>query len=271
MWVEELSAKDVGKQTFEPHGLAEGYDRNTVVQARGLTKSYRQAQILRGVDLDVRAGEFVAIVGPSGSGKSTLLHILGCVDRADAGELIINGQSITQQNDAKLAQLRNQALGFVFQFFYFQPHLSIAKNLEIPLMTIRLSRRERAGRVRDVATWVGVADTLARRPNQLSGGQLQRAAIARALINSPQVILADEPTGNLDRANTERVLELLLRIKRERGVTLVVVTHDQNVAAVADRVLTMADGRLQLGAGAPKAHDGLATPDNRLRLGGENA
>lgn len=247
MWVEELSAKNVGKQTFEPHGLAEGYDRNLVVQARGLTKSYRQAQILHGVDLDVRAGEFLAIVGPSGSGKSTLLHILGCVDHADTGELIIGGQSITRQSDAKLAHLRSQTLGFVFQFFYFQPHLSIAKNLEIPLMTTRLSRRERAGRVQDVATWVGVADTLLRRPNQLSGGQLQRAAIARALVNSPQVILADEPTGNLDRANTERVLELLLRIRRERGVTLVVVTHDQNVAAVADRVLTMADGRLQSG------------------------
>lgn len=240
-----------------------------ILQARGLTKSYRQAQILHGVDLEVRAGEFLAIVGPSGSGKSTLLHILGCVDRADAGELIINGQSITQQNDAKLAHLRSQELGFVFQFFYFQPHLSIAKNLEIPLMTTRLSRRERAGRVRDVATWVGVADTLARRPNQLSGGQLQRAAIARALINSPQVILADEPTGNLDRANTERVLELLLRIKRERGVTLVVVTHDQHVAAVADRVLTMVDGCLQLVAGTPKIHDGLATLDNRLQPGGE--
>ena len=209
-----------------------------IMQARGLTKSYRQAQILRGVDLDVRAGEFLAIVGPSGSGKSTLLHILGCVDRTDAGELTIGGQSVTQQSDAKLAHLRSQTLGFVFQFFYFQPHLSVGKNLEVPLMATRQKRHERQERVRTTAEWVGIGDVLARRPNQLSGGQLQRAAIARALINSPQVILADEPTGNLDRANTERVLELLLRIQRERGMALVVVTHDQSVAARANRVLT---------------------------------
>ena len=196
-----------------------------ILTAAHLSKSYGSARILSDATLSVAPGEFLAIVGPSGSGKSTLLHILGL-------------------RPAALANLRNRTLGFVFQFFYFEPHLTVAKNLEVPLMPLRVPTRDRQARVRAAAELVGIADQLHQKPATLSGGQLQRAAIARALINRPQILLADEPTGNLDRANTERILDLLLQIKREQHTALIVVTHDEQVAARADRVLHMSDGRL---------------------------
>ena len=217
---------------------------DAVLSANKLAKSYGSTRILSDATLSVAPGEFLAIVGPSGSGKSTLLHILGCVERPDAGDLTLSGQDLRHLRPAALANLRNRTLGFVFQFFYFEPYLTVAKNLEVPLMPLRVPTRGRQTRVRAAAELVGIADQLRQKPATLSGGQLQRAAIARALINRPKILLADEPTGNLDRANTERILDLLLQIKREQHTALIVVTHDEQVAARADRVLHMSDGRL---------------------------
>lgn len=215
-----------------------------VLKAQNITKAYADVLVLKGISLEVAAGEFLAIVGPSGSGKSTLLHILGCVERADSGEIEICGKDVRKQGPAQLAELRSQELGFVFQFFYFQPHLTIEKNLEVPMMPLGVKVAERRGRVEEVAELVGIGSKLEQKPNKLSGGQLQRAAIARAIINRPEIILADEPTGNLDRENTKRVMELLLRIKAEQNTALIIVTHDESVAAMADRVVRMDDGRL---------------------------
>lgn len=216
----------------------------SLLQAHNLTKAYNGVLVLNSVSLEVRAGEFLAIIGPSGSGKSTLLHILGCVEQADAGEVEVCGVQVRQQSPANLAQLRNRDLGFVFQFFYFQPHLSIAKNLEVPMMPLRTKNSERQARIQRVAKLVGISNKLKEKPNKLSGGQLQRAAIARAIINQPKLILADEPTGNLDRENTNRVMKLLLQIKQHQNTALIIVTHDDTVARMADRVVRMEDGRL---------------------------
>ncbi len=216
----------------------------SLLQAHNLTKAYNGVLVLNSVSLEVRAGEFLAIIGPSGSGKSTLLHILGCVEQADAGEVEVCGVQVRQQSPANLAQLRNRDLGFVFQFFYFQPHLSIAKNLEVPMMPLRTKNSERQARIQRVAKLVGISNKLKEKPNKLSGGQLQRAAIARAIINQPKLILADEPTGNLDRENTNRVMKLLLQIKQHQNTALIIVTHDETVARMADRVVRMEDGRL---------------------------
>lgn len=216
----------------------------SLLRASGIKKTYAGVTVLRGVDLEVVAGEFLAIVGPSGSGKSTLLHILGCVEQADSGEVEICGKMIRGQSSTDLAMLRSRDLGFVFQFFYFQPHLNIAKNLEVPMMPLRVKSNERRERIQEVAKLVGIDDKLGQKPSRLSGGQLQRAAIARAIINQPKIILADEPTGNLDHGNTEHIMRLLLRIKQERKTALVVVTHDESVAMMADRVVRMNDGRL---------------------------
>lgn len=215
-----------------------------LLRAKNVSKSYANTLILNNVDLEVSAGEFLAIIGPSGSGKSTLLHILGCVEQADSGEIEICGKMICEQSATDLAIIRNRDLGFVFQFFYFQPHLNIAKNLEVPMMPLRVKQVERLRRVKEVSGLVGIDDKLEQKPNKLSGGQLQRAAIARAMINQPKIILADEPTGNLDRENTKNVMELLLRIKREQNTALIIVTHDELVAAMADKVVRMEDGRL---------------------------
>lgn len=216
----------------------------SLLQAHNLTKAYNGVLVLNSVSLEVRAGEFLAIIGPSGSGKSTLLHILGCVEQADAGEVEVCGVQVRQQSPANLAQLRNRDLGFVFQSFYFQPHLSIAKNLEVPMMPLRTKNSERQARIQRVAKLVGISNKLKEKPNKLSGGQLQRAAIARAIINQPKLILADEPTGNLDRENTNRVMKLLLQIKQHQNTALIIVTHDETVARMADRVVRMEDGRL---------------------------
>ncbi len=216
-----------------------------ILKATDLTKSYGKTMVLHRVSLEVKAGEFLAIIGPSGSGKSTLLHILGCVERADVGDLEICQKSIRAQNSAELAKLRSREIGFVFQFFYFQPHLTVGKNLEVPMMPLRAKTKERQERIKEVAQLVGIDSKLSQKPNKLSGGQLQRAAIARAIINQPRLILADEPTGNLDGENTRRIMELLLEIKNSQNTALIIVTHDDTVARMADRVLRMEDGGLR--------------------------
>jgi ABC-type lipoprotein export system ATPase subunit len=197
------------------------------------------------VDLEVREGEFLAVVGASGSGKSTLLHMLGGVDTVTAGEIVVCGYDLGGGlGDRVLSRYRSEVIGFVFQFFYLQPYLSVAKNLEVPLMLTGMSGGDRLKLVGEVAGLVGMDGKLKSYPGALSGGEMQRVAIARAVIGGPRVILADEPTGNLDRVNGGKIAELLDQIRREKKTTLIVVTHDEEIAGMADRVVRMKDGVL---------------------------
>ena len=224
------------------------------VLARGLRKSYgagpASVPVLRGVDLAVSAGEFVAILGPSGSGKSTLLNLLGLMDRPDAGELSLGGARAADLDDDARARLRNERLGFVFQFDSLLPEFTILENVLMPARIARArglsaeAPAEAAVRARGLLESLGIADLRARFPAQTSGGERQRAAIARALVNGPAVVLADEPTGNLDRGNGAKVFADLRRLARESAVAVVLVTHDEAEAKTADRVLRMNDGSL---------------------------
>ena len=216
-----------------------------VVQLRGITKTYRIGReivvnALRGVDLDVRAAELVAIMGPSGSGKSTLMNIIGCLDVADGGSYVLAGENVGVLSDDKLAALRNKHLGFVFQTFNLLPRLTAIENVELPLIYGggRARRRERA---LEALEQVGLGDRVNHRPSELSGGQQQRVAIARALLNDPAIILADEPTGNLDSRSSAEILAIFQRLN-DAGKTVVMVTHEPDVAAHCKRIVRMRDG-----------------------------
>jgi putative ABC transport system ATP-binding protein len=197
------------------------------------------------VDVDERiaAGEYVCLMGPSGSGKSTLLNVLGCLDRPSGGSYALDGREVQRLSDGELTNIRRHDIGFVFQFFHLVPRLTAAANVELPMVFAGVPREERAQRVADALAAVGLTDRAHHRPEQLSGGQRQRVAIARAIIMRPRLLLADEPTGNLDSASGQQVIELLEELNR-RGLTLIVVSHDPNVARRAQRVLVLADGRV---------------------------
>jgi lipoprotein-releasing system ATP-binding protein len=226
-----------------------------LLSARGVVKSYWKGKIevpvLRGADLELERGEMLAIMGASGSGKSTLLHILGLLDEADAGEVRLGGQRIDALADRKRDELRNSAFGFIFQFYHLLPELSAVENVMMP-QWIRhgaWSYWGRRGRLRHEAEAllerVGLGHRMTHRPAELSGGEMQRTAIARALAADPTVLLADEPTGNLDAGSGQGVLELLRDLNRERGLTMIVVTHDPQIAQQADRVVRLAEGRVE--------------------------
>ena len=213
-----------------------------------LAKSYRVGRqtipALDGVSLDIFAGEFVAITGASGSGKSTLLQLIGGLDKPSAGQILINDQPLSRLSDRQLSRFRSREIGFVFQSFYLQPFLTLSANLEIPAMFARVKPKQRRARVQELAELVGLADRMHHLPRELSGGQIQRAAIARALFNRPNILLADEPTGNLDSANSDHIIDLFHQIRRELGTTVVIVTHNPDIAAAADREIHLKDGRI---------------------------
>ena len=222
--------------------------RPIAIKATNVIKKYKVGkQIIRAIDdvsVDIHEGEFVALVGPSGSGKSTLLHLLGGLDKPTSGEIVVGGKNVSSMNDRQLSKFRNQTIGFVFQSFYLQPFLTLRRNIEVASMPQRMGRAERKLRIESLARQVGLYDRLSHRPHELSGGQIQRAAIARALLNRPAIILADEPTGNLDSANSRDIISLFQQIREQYHATIIIATHDNEIAAQADRVIALKDGRL---------------------------
>ena len=225
-----------------------GSGADVLVRGEGLTRHYgmgkSEVPALDLVDLTVRRGEFVALVGASGSGKSTLLNMLGGLDRPTGGRIVIEGVSLGETSEAELVHHRRRRIGFIFQSFNLLPTLTALENVEMPMMLAETGRAARRQRALALLDSVGLAARAEHKPNELSGGEKQRVAIARALANEPTLLLADEPTGNLDSRTGTAVLDLLCRILRERGLTMLIVTHDMQVAAKADRILTMRDGRI---------------------------
>ena len=219
-----------------------------LIQGRSLAKTYRLGQVdvaaLRGVDVDVRPGEFVAITGPSGSGKSTLMHILGCLDTPTSGSYRLDGEDVSGLTGKRLAHVRNRKVGFVFQTFNLMPRLSVEENVALPLKYRGgVARGERRARALTLLERLGLAERVGHRPDELSGGERQRVAIARALVGEPAILMADEPTGNLDSASGAEVMRTFAEL-HGAGHTIVLVTHDPNVAARAERVIQMSDGRV---------------------------
>ena len=225
-----------------------------IIQARGLFMTYRTGElevpVLKGIDLDIARGEFVAVMGPSGSGKSTLLYLLGGLDRPTAGSVRVNGRELAALGDGEGSRLRRREVGFVFQFYNLIPNLDVEENILLPVLLDGRRTSDFAGRLEEILEVMGLAERRRHTPRQLSGGEQQRVALARSLINDPAIILADEPTGNLDTRMGGEVLQLMSRIHRERGKTMIMVTHDSNAAARAGRVIRVRDGRIEEGVEA---------------------
>ncbi|MEW5868005.1 MAG: ABC transporter ATP-binding protein [Chloroflexota bacterium] len=220
-----------------------------VVETKDLTKVYRMGEIdvhaLRGLSLGIQRGEVVAIMGPSGSGKSTLMNILGCLDVPTTGEYYLDGENVAGMNDNQLANIRNRKVGFVFQSFNLLPRSTAITNVELPLRYSPPNGSSRRQRAIEALKAVGLENRLGHRPQELSGGQQQRVAIARALVNNPSIVMADEPTGNLDSRSGDEIMELLLNLNKERGTTLIIVTHDPEIAEHTQRVIRIRDGQME--------------------------
>jgi putative ABC transport system ATP-binding protein len=226
-------------------------DENVVIHAEALAKVYKMGEIevhaLRGVTFDIMRGEILSIMGPSGSGKSTLMNLLGCLDRPSSGEYYLDGERVSTLNDDQLASIRNRKVGFVFQSFNLLPRQTALSNVELP-MRYAGANNNRKQRARQALESVGLGDRMLHKPTELSGGQQQRVAIARALVNDPAILMADEPTGNLDSKSGKEIMELIKQLNQERGTTIIIVTHDPNIAAQTQRVIRLQDGELEAAA-----------------------
>lgn len=223
-------------------------DKKPVISVRNLAKTYQMGatlvKALRPTDLDIFSNEFVALMGPSGSGKSTLMNLLGCLDTPSEGEYLLGGDKVSEMDDNDLATIRNRRIGFVFQTFNLLPRLSALENVALPLVYAGMSKEKRLEKARNVLELVGLGDRMDHKPNELSGGQRQRVAVARALVNDPTIILADEPTGNLDSKTSEEIMEMLENLHRA-GNTIILVTHEPDIAEHAHRVIRLRDGVIE--------------------------
>jgi putative ABC transport system ATP-binding protein len=228
---------------------------DAVIQMREMRREYvmgaERVLALRGVSVEIRRNEYVAIMGPSGSGKSTLMNLIGCLDTPTGGEYWLNGQEVSRMSDDALARVRNREIGFVFQTFNLLPRATALQNVELPLVYAGLTSRERHARASQALERVGLGDRMTHRPNEMSGGQRQRVAIARALVNEPSILLADEPTGNLDSVTSEEIMRVF-GLLHAQGQTVVLVTHEPDIAAHADRVLVLRDGLLASDTRTPR-------------------
>lgn len=240
---------DIKTATGTSSGTTPGTKQNPPLECRGLTKKYEEGgmalDVLSGVDLTINAGETLAIVGVSGVGKTTLLQLLGGLDRPTAGQVLVFGKDLAALNNTERGVVRNQSLGFVYQFHHLLPEFTAVENVAMPLLLRRLPLEKVRAKAEGLLARVGLSERLNHRPGELSGGERQRVAVARALVTGPAVVLADEPTGNLDHKTGDRVLELLLELNSETGASLVVVTHSSKIAEQMDRILRLEDGALQ--------------------------
>jgi lipoprotein-releasing system ATP-binding protein len=215
-----------------------------MIHTTGITKSFGSLQVLKGIDLSINKGEFVSIIGASGAGKTTLLQIIGSLDKADQGELIVDGINLNQLSDKQLAAFRNKHVGFVFQFHQLLPEFTALENVCIPGFIAGRKKQEVEAQAKELLKKMGLSERIGHKPNQLSGGEKQRVAVARALINQPSLILADEPSGSLDSANKKELHSLLRELCNEYGLTILAVTHDKELAEVSDRIIEMRDGNI---------------------------
>jgi putative ABC transport system ATP-binding protein len=221
---------------------------NTIIDIKNITKLYEMGveklYALKGVDVKIERNEYVAIMGPSGSGKSTLMNIIGCLDTPTSGDYVLNGKDVHEMDDDELAEIRNKEIGFVFQTFNLLPRSNALHNVELPLIYSGLSKSERIKRAEETLTNVGLGDRMKHKPNELSGGQRQRVAVARALVNHPSIILADEPTGNLDTKTGEEIMALFAELNKN-GNTIILVTHEEDIAKHANRIIKIRDGMIE--------------------------
>lgn len=222
-------------------------NRSDIIQIRGLSKIYMngvEVRALDNVDLDIKKGEFLSIIGPSGSGKSTLLHMIGILDTPTSGNISIDGKVITDMSEKERSKVRNEVLGFIFQYHHLMPDFNALENVMMPLLIGGMKNRDAKRQASALLEEVGLGDRMDHRPNQLSGGQAQRVAIARALANNPGIVIGDEPTGNLDTKASDMIYDLLRKLNRDRGQTFILVTHDEEMARKTDRIIRIVDGRI---------------------------
>lgn len=234
-----------------------------MIDIKGITKSFGSLQVLKGIDLHIDKGEVVSIVGPSGAGKTTLLQIIGTLDKPDSGQIIIDGTDVSSLSRNKLAEFRNLHIGFVFQFHQLLPEFTALENIMIPAFIAGKSRGEAKKRAKELLDFMGLTDRAGHKPNELSGGEKQRVAVARALVNNPAVILADEPSGSLDSKNKEELHQLFFNLRDKFGQTFVIVTHDESLARITDRTISMRDGLLETAANA--AEDETAVTESPVQ------
>lgn len=215
-----------------------------MIRVQNIVKSFGSLQVLKSIDLNIKKGELVSIIGPSGAGKTTLLQIIGTLSKPDQGSISINGQDILALNENQLSEFRNKHIGFVFQFHQLLPEFSAIENVCMPALIARRAKAEAEGEALKLLEYLGIAERASHRPNELSGGEKQRVAVARALINKPEVIFADEPSGSLDSKNKAELYKLLFDLRDKLGITIVIVTHDHDLAKISDRIISMEDGKI---------------------------